>query len=1275
MPTQVLRSLALSLSVAFSAHSLGANSELLFELAPNNAHMQTQSEREFAVTLSASTQRPSLSQSFAIPMPSGEVLAAKVMRELSADEALIHSVLESDRRSSYASNASVAALENGSGSLTIVESDGQVSGMQLFDSKSMKYYYASVDGSGTASFKEIDIHTIQCADHPHESQVKVPKAIAKEFTNAEIPSEVSVAGASIPLTLANVKSLQSRPGASKVLYINNWGGVLSGTAWNDNFNDSNDIPYDPYDIDSDTASFSNEELYRMWLAWKEAAEDYAPFDLNVTTSQEVYDATPIANRSQIIATTTATRDTFYSAAGGVAYVGIFDRTSDYLKTGWTFNSGTGSMGMTHSHESGHQMGLSHDGTSSLGYYSGHGSWGPIMGAPFGKKYVQWNNGDYTDANRQEDDLAIIQGMVDVASDNIGDSFSNAKWIPLGLQNFKSQITPSGLFVDKDLYVFTLTEPTLVKLKVMSDLAYEGENFAANLPLAVKIFNTAHVEIYSYEVSPATLTPQLNQVDYFDELAPGQYYVEVSASYPDSNPSTGFSSYGSGGEYRLSLTEANGEEQVTLSTTFENLSAESSGEIRETFFVPSDASNINVSINSSTADGDADLYVRFGQAPTTSEWDCRPFLAGSNESCSPLDTNGTYHVMVRAYSAFSNVNLTYSFDASAQGDLDGDGLSNFRENVAGTSAFDNDSDDDGILDGDEYFYGLDPLVANTGDSDGDGVSDVDEAGMHGIGTNPNSNLDADRDGLPDDYEVYLNIANLTSAQLWADSDGDGLVKALESVLQTNASQKDNDSYRYFNDQTYTDMLTRMALAHIRGTLQISDTDLATLQSDLGITTQTPAYDVYAKVASPDALLNLSFIGRAYKAVLERDAAYTGLNSWRSKLNSGVTELQMVTSFVNSSEFQSKYGSLSDGEFVELVFQNVLGRSPSQSGYDYWVGKLSQPGYTRAHMMLSFVNTPEFMDAQSTIQIVKNIHLAMTGQVIDSAGLARQTTTFDDEGYALESIMRDNLVAYTFFKNMSPQTQLASRDDDADGLPLRAEFTDGLDSSVMDNGVNDSTEALLKQIARELNDEFYSFQAIEDKAALIDADSGDTQLNSFIQGELVGEGFEERKSLVRLFYSVLGRGVASSGYQYWLARLVEGELTLEGIANIFAESAEFEARFGTDLSNSEFIDVAFMNIFNRAVGASGKAYWLDKLDNGMSRGKFVSLLSESAENVGNNVNRDTAEVLHLTLLRLAITGAQQSSFNTAVSGLSGAAYDEAVAGYAVDLIRSTAFINRF
>ncbi|MEO2267265.1 DUF4214 domain-containing protein [Pseudoalteromonas sp. YIC-656] len=1274
MPKQVIRPLALSLSLAFSAQSVGADSEMFFELTPNNTQMQSQSEREFAVTLSAPSQRPSLSQSFAIPMPSGEVLTAKVTRELSPSEALLHSVLESDRRSSYADKASVAALASGSGSLTIIESNGQVSAMQLFDSKAMKYYYAPVDGSGTASFKEIDINTIQCADHPHESHVKIPKATPKDL-NAEIPTEVSVAGASIPLTLANLKNLESRPGASKVLYINNWGGVLSGTAWNDNFNDSNDIPYDPYDIDGNTTSFSAEELYRIWLAWKEAAEDYAPFDLNVTTSQAVYDATPIVNRSQIIATTTATRDTFYSAAGGVAYVGIFDRTSDYLKTGWTFNSGTGSMGMTHSHESGHQMGLSHDGTSSLGYYGGHGSWGPIMGAPFGKKYVQWNNGDYTDADQQQDDLAIIQGKVGLASDKEGDNFANAKAIALGLQNYKSQITPSGLFVDKDVYTFTLAGPTFVKLQVMSDLAFEGEDRAANLPLAVKVYNSAQVEIYSYEVTPATLTPQLNQVDYFDELAAGQYYVEVSASYPDTNPSTGFSSYGSGGEYRLSLEDADGSEQITVSATFENLAAESSQEIRKTFFAPADASNINVSISSSTSDGDADLYVRFGQAPTTNEWDCRPFLVGSNESCSPTDIDGTYHIMLQAWSTFSNVNLNYSFSTSADGDLDGDGLSNFRENTLGTSALVSDTDGDGIWDGDEYFYGLDPLVVNTGDTDGDGVSDVDEAGMYGIGTNPNSNVDKDRDALPDDYEIYLGVEGLTVHQLWADADGDGLPLAIEKVLQTNENQKDNEAYLYLGDQTYTDMLTRMALAHVRGTLQISDSALASLQSDLGITSATPAYDIYAKVASPGDLLNLSFIGRAYKAAFDRAATYKGLVAWRSNMNAGFTELQVVSRFVASSEFVNKYGELTDSEFVEQSYMNVFGRPPTENGLEVWTNNLAKPGYTRAHLMLTFINSPEYMTKQSTLQTLKNLYLVMTNDVIDSTRLARQDVIFGDDSYPVESVMRDNLMAFNFFKAMSPQTSSALLDADADSLPLRVEFTDGFDITTMDSPVNTSTAELVRQVSRELNDELWSIHDTNTLATQIDEDGTDGTLKDHVISLLETEGFAQRKSLVRLFKAVLGSDMHSSAFQVYLGKLLEGDLREPQVAARLIASPAFSNRFGANLSNSEFVETIYSNIFGGTISENSKAYWVGLLDNGLPRANYAFNLSESPASVDTHLNSDTLSVLHLALLRNKANTVAVNDFETRVSGLSGEAYNDAVAAYAVELIRSTEFINRF
>ncbi|MGH8077002.1 MAG: proprotein convertase P-domain-containing protein [Lysobacter sp.] len=83
-------------------------------------------------------------------------------------------------------------------------------------------------------------------------------------------------------------------------------------------------------------------------------------------------------------------------------------------------------------------------------------------------------------------------------------------------------------------------------------------------------------------------------------------------------------------------------------------------------VPSGASNLKFVIAGGT--GDADMYVKFGSAPTTSSYDCRPYLNGNNETCNIATAQvGTYHVMLRGYSAYSGVSLTgsYSIDGPRQ----------------------------------------------------------------------------------------------------------------------------------------------------------------------------------------------------------------------------------------------------------------------------------------------------------------------------------------------------------------------------------------------------------------------------------------------------------------------------------------------------------------------------------------------------------------------------------------------------------------------------------
>lgn len=85
----------------------------------------------------------------------------------------------------------------------------------------------------------------------------------------------------------------------------------------------------------------------------------------------------------------------------------------------------------------------------------------------------------------------------------------------------------------------------------------------------------------------------------------------------------------------------------------------------TMDVPAGASNLVFQISGGS--GDADLYVRFGSAPTTSNWDCRPYKNGNNESCTfASPAAGTWHVGVRAYSSFSGVSLVGSFQGGGGG---------------------------------------------------------------------------------------------------------------------------------------------------------------------------------------------------------------------------------------------------------------------------------------------------------------------------------------------------------------------------------------------------------------------------------------------------------------------------------------------------------------------------------------------------------------------------------------------------------------------------------
>jgi xanthomonalisin len=134
---------------------------------------------------------------------------------------------------------------------------------------------------------------------------------------------------------------------------------------------------------------------------------------------------------------------------------------------------------------------------------------------------------------------------------------------------------------------------------------------------------------------------------------GTYYVMVNAYQSFSGVSL-VGSYTAGGGGGGGNVLQNGVPVTGLHATRNNWSA------TYTMVVPSGASNLVFQISGGS--GDADLYVRLGSAPSTSQFDCRPYNYGNNEVCSAsVPTPGTYYVRVHAYQTYSGVSLVGSYD--------------------------------------------------------------------------------------------------------------------------------------------------------------------------------------------------------------------------------------------------------------------------------------------------------------------------------------------------------------------------------------------------------------------------------------------------------------------------------------------------------------------------------------------------------------------------------------------------------------------------------------
>jgi hypothetical protein len=109
-------------------------------------------------------------------------------------------------------------------------------------------------------------------------------------------------------------------------------------------------------------------------------------------------------------------------------------------------------------------------------------------------------------------------------------------------------------------------------------------------------------------------------------------------------------------------------------------------------------------------------------------------------------------------------------------------------------------------------------------------------------------------------------------------------------------------------------------------------------------------------------------RLYQASFDRVPDVEGLGFWIKTLDSGVVNLlETAGYFITSQEFGTAYGEnagLSDTRFLDLLYANVLDRSPDQAGYDFWSAQQDN-GVSRAQMLVCFSESQELKTTLSPI----------------------------------------------------------------------------------------------------------------------------------------------------------------------------------------------------------------------------------------------------------------------------------------------------------------------
>lgn len=320
----------------------------------------------------------------------------------------------------------------------------------------------------------------------------------------------------MPAVFPNLPQLHSLAGAPSAIFLD-FDGNLGEHA----------TPV--YDTDHDPSTLSAKEVSAIRTAWSIVAEDYAPFNVDVTTVQ------PTDGQYQQwvhVCIGGSSTDWIRPPAGGLGGVPYSGNSTDSHPAYVFQESGPIWIGDTISHEAGHSFGLTHQASYAKSgrlisdYNKGNGNWQPIMGLAAGR-YTTWYNGPTPAGPRVfQDDMAIRASALGYRPDDYGDTIQDATPLPKGQKSVLHGLIGTNTDVD----VFSLHHPGgLLKIN-LAPAKYPNLD-------AVLILRNSKGKVIATSHPKNSFAASLTKT-----LPPGQYFISVKNNRL----------YGSVGQYTLSL---------------------------------------------------------------------------------------------------------------------------------------------------------------------------------------------------------------------------------------------------------------------------------------------------------------------------------------------------------------------------------------------------------------------------------------------------------------------------------------------------------------------------------------------------------------------------------------------------------------------------------------------------------------------------------------------------------------------------------------------------